>query len=88
MEEDYSSTTFNSYNKGPGRLLKPKGGIQSNSRDSSITANNYSLFIDHIPVTLTKVNILFNKKCSQCIYIYIEICIITSAFVEQLDILL
>ena len=46
MKDDFSSPSFNSYTKGPGASLKPVGGSSTNS---------FTLFIDKIPISLTRV---------------------------------
>ncbi len=45
MKDDYSSPSFNSYTKGPGAALKPSGSSK----------NSFTLFIDNIPISLTRV---------------------------------
>lgn len=53
MKDDYSSTTFNSYDEGPGKFLQ-----RSN--------DGYTLFIDTIPVSLTQVSYILlcgQMKC-------------------------
>lgn len=47
MKEDYLSSSFNSYNEGPGKY------IQSLPKN---TKTRYALFVDHIPVKLTQVS--------------------------------
>ena len=41
MEDDYLSLSFNSYDKGPGKVLQK--------------SQDFTLFVDHIPVSLTQV---------------------------------
>ena len=47
MAEDYQSPSFNSYDRGPGALLK--AGQEGNDD------GNICLFVDRIPLAITKV---------------------------------
>ena len=45
MNEDFESQSFNSYNEGPGYFVNK----------SKISNSGYTLFVDHIPVSLKQV---------------------------------
>lgn len=47
MKEDYLSSSFNSYNEGPGKYVQ---------RSPKNIKTRYTLFVDHIPVMLTQVS--------------------------------
>lgn len=66
MKDDYQSPSFNSYTKGPGTLLPSQGGRRGCGSGSSDEGGgggagqeeNITLFVDRIPLALTKVGCL------------------------------
>ena len=65
MKEDFQSPSFNSYTRGPGTLLPSRGERREPGRGSGSSDeggrvhprqdDNVALFVDRIPMALTKV---------------------------------
>ena len=65
MKDDFTSPTFNSYNKGVGAQLKPSSAVSSSQC-------NYTLFIDKIPISLTRVSTCITIATNNCCIVKIQ----------------
>ena len=58
MADDYNSRSFNSYVSGPGLLLESSRRVSGESSRSRPPPGNITLFVDNIPLSITKVSVL------------------------------